>query len=72
MQPTEDRLLTIREVADRLRVKPRTVRWLIRNQQLTAQRIDPGTLIYESDLHAFIDANTVPALHDWEGEPDEH
>jgi hypothetical protein len=71
MQPTNDRLLTIWEVAELLRLRPDTVWWLIRKQQLTAQRIDSWTFVYESDLHAFIDANTVPAIPDRDGGTDE-
>jgi excisionase family DNA binding protein len=68
MNPQFDRLyLTTREVAARLRVKPRTVRWLIKEQQLTAQRIGEEFLISESDLTAFIDAHTAPAHPEWEG-----
>jgi orotate phosphoribosyltransferase-like protein len=40
MEPQGNRrYLTIGEVAARLRVGHRTVRWLIRTQQLSAQRI---------------------------------
>lgn len=58
--------LTPGEVAARLRVSPRTVRELIRRQQLTAQRIGEEFLIERSDLAAFIDANTVAAHPDGE------
>ena len=51
--------LTTGEVAARLRVRPHTVRWLIRTQQLTAQRIGDEFLIEKSDLVAFIDAHTI-------------
>lgn len=53
--------LTADEVAARLRVSRRTVRWLIRTKQLTAQRICEEFLIEDSDLAAFIDAHTIPA-----------
>jgi excisionase family DNA binding protein len=56
--------LTTGEVAAWLRVRPRTVRWLIRTEQLTAQRIGEAFLIEQSDLAAFIDANTVSAHHE--------
>lgn len=60
MKPQANRLyFTTGEVAARLRVSPRTVRWLIRTQQLTAQRIIREFLIEESDLAAFINAHTV-------------
>jgi excisionase family DNA binding protein len=65
MKPKANRLyLTTGEVAARLRVKPRTVRWLIRTQQLIAQRIAEEFLIEESDLAAFIAAHTIsPSPH---------
>jgi excisionase family DNA binding protein len=62
MGPQANRLyLTTREVAAQLRLSPRTVRRLIRAQQLTARRIGDEFLIDESDLAAFIDAHTIPA-----------
>lgn len=62
MKPQDNRLyLTTDEVAALLSVRPRTVRWLIRTQQLTAQRICEEVLIERSDLGAFIDAHTLPA-----------
>jgi excisionase family DNA binding protein len=65
MKSPADRLyLTTGEVAARLRVKPRTVRWLIRSQQLTAQRIGEEYLIEKSDLVAFIDAHIIRARPD--------
>ena len=66
MKPQANRLyLTIGEVAAQLRVSRRTVRWLIRTEQLTAQRICTEFLIGESDLAAFIDANTISAHPGW-------
>jgi excisionase family DNA binding protein len=60
MKPQANRLyLTAGEVAARLRVRTRTVRWLIRTQQLSAQRIAEEFLIEESDLAAFIAAHTI-------------
>jgi excisionase family DNA binding protein len=53
------RYLTAGEVAAQLRVSLRTVRWLIRTEQLTAQRICKEFLIEESDLATFIDAHTI-------------
>ena len=65
MKPQVNRLyLTTGEVAARLRVSPRTVRWLIRTQQLSAQRICEEFLIGGSDLAAFILTHTVPAQPD--------
>lgn len=60
MRPKSNQLyLTTCEVASRLHVRPSTVRWLIRTQQLTAQRIAEEFLIEKSDLVAFIDAHTI-------------
>jgi excisionase family DNA binding protein len=62
MKPQANRLyLTLGEVAARLRVSPRTVRWLIRRQELTAQRIDKEFLIEKSDLAAYIDDHIMRA-----------
>ncbi|MGH3208020.1 MAG: helix-turn-helix domain-containing protein [Trebonia sp.] len=44
-----------------MRVSPRTVRWLIRRQQLIAQRIGEEFLIEKSDLAAYIDAHIIRA-----------
>ena len=60
MKPQADRLyLTTGEVAALLRVRPHTVRWLIRTRQLTAQRIVDEFLIEKSDLTAFIGAHII-------------
>jgi excisionase family DNA binding protein len=60
MRPQANGLyLTPGEVAAQLRVRPSTVRWLIRTQQLRAQRIADEFLIEKSDLAAFIEANTM-------------
>jgi excisionase family DNA binding protein len=68
MKPEGDRLyLTTSEVAARLRVSTRTVRWLIRTEQLSAERIADEFLIEESDLAAFIDANTIFPPQQWGG-----
>jgi excisionase family DNA binding protein len=68
MKPQTNRLfLTVRETAALLHVRPRTVRWLIREQQIRAQRVGDTFLIEETDLIAFIDAHTVPAHPGWEG-----
>jgi excisionase family DNA binding protein len=67
MKPQANRLyLTTSEVAARLRVKPSAVRWLIRTQQLNAQRVDEEFLIEASDLTAFIDAHIIAPRPDGE------
>ncbi|HXT92537.1 MAG TPA: helix-turn-helix domain-containing protein [Trebonia sp.] len=68
MKPRANRLyLTTGEVAARLAVNPRAVKWLIRTQQLVAQRINEEFLIEVSDLAAFITANTVTPHPKFEG-----
>ena len=63
MKPKANRLyLTVGEVAAQLRVGARTVRWLIRTQQLTAQRIAEEFLIEGSDLVTFIDTHTIRTI----------
>lgn len=57
--------LTPCEVAAQLRVRPSTVRWLIRMRQLTAQRIADEFLIDSSDLAAFINAHTIRTRPEW-------
>ena len=60
MKPKANGLyLTTGEVAARLSVRPCAVKWLIRTQQLIAQRVDEEFLIEASDLLAFIDAHTI-------------
>lgn len=66
MKPQADRLyLTTAEVAAQLRVGPRTVRWLIRTQQLRAHLVGEEFLIEGSDLATFIEAHTVAANPEW-------
>jgi excisionase family DNA binding protein len=68
MKPQAERqYLTTVEVAALLRVRPHTVRWLIRTQQLTAPRIAEEFLIEKSDLAAYIDAHTIHANPDAKG-----
>jgi excisionase family DNA binding protein len=68
MKPRANGLyLTTGEVAARLAVRPRAVKWLIRTQQLTAQRVNEEFLIELSDLAAFIDAHTIARHRECEG-----
>ena len=68
MKPRANGLyLTTGEVAARLAVNTRAVKWLIRTQQLTAQRINEEFLIEVSDLAAFIAANTITPHPQCEG-----
>lgn len=71
MKPTNRLLYTVKR-GSRTAARPaRTVRWLIRTQQLTAQRIGEELLIESSDLTAFIDAHTVPAIPQRKGGGDD-
>jgi len=51
------KLLTTEEVAEYLRVKPATVRSLIRDKKLKAVKIGPEYRITDEDLNTFIDEN---------------
>ena len=56
---TEHRLLTVREVADAIRVSTMTVYRLIRAGELPAIRVGKHFRIRESDLSAYLDAQTT-------------
>lgn len=55
-----ERLLTVREVADRLHVHPITVRRLIGSGRLPAVRIGRSVRVCESDLEAFLRQQEAP------------
>ena len=55
----EHRLLTVREVADAIRVSTMTVYRLIRAGDLPAIRVGKHFRIRESDLSAYLDAQTT-------------
>jgi excisionase family DNA binding protein len=55
----EHRLLTVREVADVMRVSTMTVYRLIRGRALPAIRVGKHFRIRERDLERFLDAQTV-------------
>lgn len=58
-------LLTTGEVAERLRLKPATIRSLVRSGNLSAIKIGTEYRFDESDLSSFIDHNRT-------GKKDEH
>lgn len=55
----DDRLLTVREVADAMRVSHMTVYRLIKAGELPAIRVGRNFRIRESELDRFFDARTV-------------
>jgi excisionase family DNA binding protein len=54
-----DRLLTVAEVAERLRVHPITVRRHIKDGRLRAVRVGRAVRVRESDLEAFLSSTKV-------------
>ena len=56
-----DRLLTVAEVADHMRVSNMTVYRLIKSGQLPAIRVGKNFRIRGRDLEAYLDASTTQA-----------
>lgn len=56
---TEEILLTVKEVADRLRVKPRTIYRMIADGELSAISIRDEYRIRQSELDALIQRRTI-------------
>lgn len=54
--PDRTALLTVDEVADRLRRTPTSVRHLIASDQLKSGRVGGRRMVRESDLNDFIEA----------------
>lgn len=57
--PLGDRLWTVAEVADHMRVSNMTVYRLIKSGQLPAIRVGKNFRIRGSDLEAYLDASTT-------------
>ena len=53
-RPAAPRLLTIRDVAERLQVTPRTIHRLVANGDLTVIRIGRSVRVSEEALKAFL------------------
>ena len=53
-KPNGERLLTIKEVADYLRVDPKTVRRLITEGALAAYKVGRGLRVSDSDLRKYL------------------
>jgi len=60
-------LLTIGEVANGLRMKPRNVRELIRSGQLKAHDFGGEVLVEETAVGAYLEDNTLYPDQDWDG-----
>ena len=52
--PTQDRFLTVREVADLMRVSTMTVYRLIKQGDLTAARVGRSYRLRESDIETYL------------------
>jgi excisionase family DNA binding protein len=61
----EHRLLTVREVAEAMRVSTMTVYRLIRSGELPAIRVGKHFRIRESDLNGYLDAQIVHGGGRW-------
>ena len=70
----DDRLLTVQEVAERLRVHPITVRRYIKFGGLQAVRIGRSVRVRPSDLEAFLQPEIAPGIrlpYRWPPTPEE-
>ncbi|MCZ7536359.1 MAG: helix-turn-helix domain-containing protein [Acidimicrobiia bacterium] len=63
----EHRLLTVREVADAIRVSTMTVYRLIKGGDLQAIRVGKHFRIRETDLGSYLDARVVNGSESWPG-----
>ena len=61
-----DKLLTVQEVANQLKVTPQYIRKMIKDKKLIATRIGSQWVIKPADLHSYIQDNKVII------EPDDH
>jgi len=63
MKPNEgrSRLLAVEQAAERLGVKPATIRsWILRREKLEVVKVGRLVRITERSLERFIDDNTIP------------
>lgn len=63
MKPTEpkSRLLPVDQAAERLGVKPATIRsWILRREKLEVVKVGRLVRITERSIEQFIDDNTIP------------
>lgn len=61
----EHRLLTVREVADSIRVSTMTVYRLIKGGELPAIRVGKHFRIREADLGSYLDERVVNGVESW-------
>jgi excisionase family DNA binding protein len=58
---TSSRLLTVDQTAERLGVKPATIRsWILRREKLEVVKVGRLVRIKEESIQKFIDKNTIP------------
>jgi excisionase family DNA binding protein len=57
----ESQLLTVKEAATRLRLKPTTIRAWILNRKIQYAKIGGRVFIRSADIDALIDQNLIPA-----------
>lgn len=63
MKPDEkrSRLLAVEEAAERLGVKPATIRsWILRREKIEVVKVGRLVRITEKSIDQFIDNNTIP------------
>jgi excisionase family DNA binding protein len=55
------KLLTVEQTAERLGVKPATIRsWILKREKIEVVKVGRLVRIKESSIHNFIDKNTIP------------
>jgi len=56
-----ENLITIADGAAKLGVHPETLRLMLRKRELTGVKVGKSWRVLESDLAAYVAANTIPA-----------
>jgi excisionase family DNA binding protein len=61
----ECRLLTVEQAAERLSVKPATIRsWILKREKLEVVKVGRLVRITDRSIQKFIDTNTIPPRED--------